>query len=454
MIVPENNHQNAPPSPPLPPPPPSLTIPEFEVVDLPLPPPPSPSSANKSLTEQFGNISQPNSDQQPQQNNFSSHQQSLFCPENDNHLQSISNHKIAESMLSSKSEIATQTTETLRRGSGIMSKEPHSKYSFKSENPMSQPNVHNQVDQPNINNQVGQPNISNQVGQPSVHNQVDGDNKNLNADDFQTPWSYNRLWPKEKNVSNSNIGNGFESCTASPITAATSFISNCAFSSSKLSSSSNEELLNKKVELISRLSTKLEILRNEEEVLNHEIEANSTLGSQIISKLKSLGISDQETQKITLHCDEIEKVTRLLLSLSARLQQIEIEFKEKFKKEISLVNFKLKQQILTKSNNQSVQMESKQNDELQLSPEMKSLLFKQDKLLAQLEEALQLRKSIDKRSQLIADKILKKYFIEKPENVLDFNEFIKLKSKLIVEQREIKDKIHSGEKQLQALKMF
>lgn len=403
---------------------------------MPLPPPPSPSSANKSLTEQFGNISQPNSDQQSQQNNFSSHQQSLFCPENDNHLQSISNHKIAESMLSSKSEIATQTTETLRRGSGIMSKEPHSKYSFKSENPMSQPNVHNQV------------------GQPNVHNQVDGDNKNLNANDFQTPWSYNRLWPKEKNVSNSNIGNGFESCNASPITAATSFISNCAFSSSKLSSSSNEELLNKKVELISRLSTKLEILRNEEEVLNHEIEANSALGSQIISKLRSLGISDQETQKITLHCDEIEKVTRLLLSLSARLQQIEIEFKEKFKKEISLVNFKLKQQIQTKPNNQSVQMESKQNDELQLLPEMKSLLFKQDKLLAQLEEALQLRKSIDKRSQLIADKILKKYFIEKPENVLDFNEFIKLKSKLIVEQREIKDKIHSGEKQLQALKMF
>lgn len=404
---------------------------------MPLPPPPSPSSANKSLSEQFGNISQPNSDQQSQQNHFSSHQQLLFCSENDNHLQLISNDKIAESMSSSKSEIATQTTETLRRGSGIMSKEPHSKYSFESENPMSQPNINHD-------------------------NQVDGDNENVNANHFQTPcqtpsqtpWSYSRLWPKEKNVSNSNIGNGFESSTASPITAATAFISNCAFSKSKLSSSSNEELLNKKVELISRLSTKLEILRNEEEVLNHEIEANSTLGSQIISKLKSLGISDQETQKITLHCDEIEKVTRLLLSLSARLQQIEIEFKEKFKKEISLVNFKLKQQIQTKSNDQSVQMESKQNDEPQLSPEMKSLLFKQDKLLAQLEEALQLRKSIDKRSQLIADKILKKYFIEKPENVLDFNEFIKLKSKLIVEQREIKDKIHSGEKQLQALKMF
>ena len=80
-------------------------------------------------------------------------------------------------------------------------------------------------------------------------------------------------------------------------------------------------------------------------------------------------------------------------------------------------------------------------------PEIQLLINKRSKLLNQVEEALLLKESIDRRSEIIGEKILKKYFKEK-NDVTDFLEFIKLKSKLIVESREIKNKLEQSEKQL------
>lgn len=80
-------------------------------------------------------------------------------------------------------------------------------------------------------------------------------------------------------------------------------------------------------------------------------------------------------------------------------------------------------------------------------PEIQLLINKRSKLLNQVEEALVLKESIDRRSEIIGEKILKKYFKEK-NDVTDFLEFIKLKSKLIVESREVKNKLEQSEKQL------
>lgn len=74
---------------------------------------------------------------------------------------------------------------------------------------------------------------------------------------------------------------------------------------------------------------------------------------------------------------------------------------------------------------------------------------KRDKLKEQLEEAKKLKESIDRRSISVSN-ILYKYLSS--EEYLDYDHFINMKAKLIMDKREIADKIKLGEEQLVALK--
>lgn len=67
----------------------------------------------------------------------------------------------------------------------------------------------------------------------------------------------------------------------------------------------------------------------------------------------------------------------------------------------------------------------------------------------QLEEAKKLKESIDRRSISVSN-ILYKYLSS--EEYSDFDHFINMKAKLIMDTREIADKIKLGEEQLIALK--
>lgn len=79
----------------------------------------------------------------------------------------------------------------------------------------------------------------------------------------------------------------------------------------------------------------------------------------------------------------------------------------------------------------------------------KILESKRDKLLDQLEEAKILKNNIDRRSVNMSG-ILAKYLNE--EEFADYQHFINMKAKLIVDGREIQDKVKLGEEQLAALK--
>lgn len=79
----------------------------------------------------------------------------------------------------------------------------------------------------------------------------------------------------------------------------------------------------------------------------------------------------------------------------------------------------------------------------------KILESKRDKLMDQLEEAKILKNNIDKRSVNMSA-ILAKYLNE--EEFADYQHFINMKAKLIVDGREIQDKVKLGEEQLAALK--
>lgn len=74
---------------------------------------------------------------------------------------------------------------------------------------------------------------------------------------------------------------------------------------------------------------------------------------------------------------------------------------------------------------------------------------KRDKLLEQLEEAKRLKENIDRRSRQVAN-LLSKYLSQ--DEFDDYTHFVTMKAKLVVDQRELEDKIKLGEEQLAALK--
>lgn len=74
---------------------------------------------------------------------------------------------------------------------------------------------------------------------------------------------------------------------------------------------------------------------------------------------------------------------------------------------------------------------------------------KRDKLLGQLEEAKLLKENIDKRSTSVSAML---YRYLSAEEYADYDHFINMKAKLLIDSREINDKIQLGEEQLLALK--
>jgi len=79
----------------------------------------------------------------------------------------------------------------------------------------------------------------------------------------------------------------------------------------------------------------------------------------------------------------------------------------------------------------------------------KILESKRDKLKEQLEEAKVLKEYTDGTSAAVSA-ILRKYL--SPEAYADYTHFVKMKAKLIIDAREIDDKIKLGDEQMVALR--
>ncbi|XP_008208251.1 protein Shroom [Nasonia vitripennis] len=174
------------------------------------------------------------------------------------------------------------------------------------------------------------------------------------------------------------------------------------------------DLRQKKEELMIRLDKKLVVLRAEQEAVREEGEVNEALGSRVQARIAALA-KPAEASKYRLHVEEVGKITSLLLGLSGRLARAE---------------------------NALYGMPADH-------PERKILESKRDKLMDQLEEAKILKGNIDRRSVNVSA-ILSKYLSD--EEFADYQHFINMKAKLIVDGREIQDKVKLGEEQLAALK--
>ncbi|CAG9763064.1 unnamed protein product [Ceutorhynchus assimilis] len=175
-----------------------------------------------------------------------------------------------------------------------------------------------------------------------------------------------------------------------------------------------KDLSQKKEELVGRLDKKLEVLRGEALIVSDECKINDELGISVENYINRVA-SPQEVAKFRLHVEEVGKITSLLLGLSGRLARAE---------------------------NALMTME-------EADPERVILESKRDKLQDQLEEAKKLKECIDKRSIHVSN-ILYKYL--NSEEYADYDHFINMKAKLIMDSKEINDKIKLGEEQLGALK--
>ncbi|XP_021936810.1 uncharacterized protein LOC110838176 isoform X3 [Zootermopsis nevadensis] len=176
----------------------------------------------------------------------------------------------------------------------------------------------------------------------------------------------------------------------------------------------NKDLQQKKEELMSRLDRKLQVLRGEHLVVTEESRVNEELGESVADQVSRLA-RPHEASKYRLHVEEVGKITSLLLGLSGRLARAENAL-------MGLPHHHTERKILES---------------------------KRDKLKEQLEEAKKLKENIDRRSVCVSN-ILYKYF--NAEEYADYDHFINMKAKLIMDSREIADKIKLGEEQLAALK--
>ncbi|XP_062939732.1 protein Shroom2-like [Cynocephalus volans] len=177
----------------------------------------------------------------------------------------------------------------------------------------------------------------------------------------------------------------------------------------------DHDLSVKKQELIESIGRKLQVLREARESLLEDIQANNALGDEVEAIAKDV-CKPNEFDKFRMFIGDLDKAVNLLLSLSGRLARVEN----------ALNNL----------------------DDSPSPGDWQSLLEKQRVLIQQHEDAKELKENVDRRERVVFD-ILASYLGE--DSLADYEHFVKMKSALIIEQRELEDKIRLGEEQLKCL---
>lgn len=133
-------------------------------------------------------------------------------------------------------------------------------------------------------------------------------------------------------------------------------------------------LVAKKCELEGHIKRRLSWLKTEEAGMKERGKSNSEVGRDLLAKLRMEG-TQTEVEKYSLHVEEVDKITSLILGLSSRLA----------KAENTLIHFK---------------RGTWGEDEEAI------LIKKKEKLVLQLEEAKVLKSSIDRRSAIVSSLLL------------------------------------------------
>uniref|UniRef100_A0A3Q1ETX2 Shroom family member 4 n=1 Tax=Acanthochromis polyacanthus TaxID=80966 RepID=A0A3Q1ETX2_9TELE len=177
----------------------------------------------------------------------------------------------------------------------------------------------------------------------------------------------------------------------------------------------DDELTYKK-QLMESLRKKLGVLREAQRGLQDDIRANAQLGEEVENMVVSV-CKPNEVDKFRMFIGDLDKVVSLLLSLSGRLLRVETTL-------------------------DTLDPETEHHERL-------PLLEKKRQLMRQLSEAQDLKDHVDRREQAVS-RVLARCL--SPEQHRDYSHFVKMKAALLVEQRQLEDKIRLGEEQLRGLR--
>ncbi|XP_067379517.1 protein Shroom4 isoform X4 [Channa argus] len=177
----------------------------------------------------------------------------------------------------------------------------------------------------------------------------------------------------------------------------------------------DDELTYKK-QLMESLRKKLGVLREAQRGLQEDIRANAQLGEEVESMVVSV-CKPNEVDKFRMFIGDLDKVVSLLLSLSGRLLRVEATL-------------------------DTLDPETEHDERLPLQE-------KKHQLMRQLSEAQDLKDHVDRREQAVS-RVLARCL--SPEQHRDYSHFVKMKAALLVEQRQLEDKIRLGEEQLRGLR--
>ncbi|OUC49744.1 Apx/Shroom domain ASD2, partial [Trichinella nativa] len=172
-------------------------------------------------------------------------------------------------------------------------------------------------------------------------------------------------------------------------------------------------------DLISRLSRKLKVLKEEKRVIEEEIKTNESMGTELLAVIAALdNVSIAQKEKVAIYVEDVDKITRLLLKLASQFRRVG--------------------RILSRAGDNN-----SNNDEEMLAAKKRHAV-----LLEQLEDAKELKEDLHRRGGQLA-KFLTQVLSE--EQLVDYQYFIRMKSKLLAETQEIEEKILLGEEQKEVL---
>lgn len=191
------------------------------------------------------------------------------------------------------------------------------------------------------------------------------------------------------------------------------------------------------------LSRKLAVLREAQRGLQEDISANGALGEEVAARLQAL-CTPGEFDKYRLFVGDLDKVVNLLLSLSGRLARVENALSALGPHAAS------EDKVCNGSGGGAwgravaAPWDSCFGCRLQVA-----LREKQRLLAAQLEDAKELREHVGRREEAVGAMVAR-YL--PPEQLQDYRHFVKMKSALTAEQRELDEKIKLGQEQLRCLR--
>lgn len=198
----------------------------------------------------------------------------------------------------------------------------------------------------------------------------------------------------------------------------------------------------RQLQLIESLSRKLAVLREAQRGLQEDISANGALGEDVAARLQAL-CTPGEFDKYRLFVGDLDKVVNLLLSLSGRLARVETALNSLGPHATSEDKVGIGQ-----GGTRGVLGHGTRGQCCPSRPQV-ALREKQRLLVAQLEDARELKEHVGRREEAVGAMVAR-YL--PAEHLQDYQHFVKMKSALIAEQRELEEKIKLGQEQLRCLR--